>query len=95
MAQQQEWPEVMDTVVAQEFLTAELNGAAPTLGTLRNWGKPSWRRKNRSVVRSMKLPNCTRFRGRRKLVWSKERLKAWADYVRERAAPRAAKRRGE
>ena len=66
--------EVFDTKGAREYLLGKLGSLAPTVNTLNQWARPSWRRRNGAAIRRRRIPKPGRTGPRTRLLWARLEL---------------------
>lgn len=69
----------MSNEAAAAYLTARIGELAPSIHTLRQWARPSWRQKNPGAVRRRRIPRPGRTGKRGRVMWARAELDAYVD----------------
>ena len=86
-----EWPPVMATEDAVQYLESRIGRLAPTLSTLAGWARPSFRAANRELIERLKIPEGVRLD--KKVGWERDELERYADAVTDRVKAKARSQR--
>ena len=84
---------VLSTRQAAAYLKSRVDDLAPSLRTLQNWARPSWRDANTALVESAAIPSPARLAGVKRLAWSRASLDRWLECLAKRAEDAAKPKR--
>lgn len=76
---------VLSTKQAAAYLKSRVDDLAPSLRTLQNWARPSWRAANAELVESAAVPAPAKIPGVKRLAWSRASLDRWVERLAKRA----------
>lgn len=76
---------VLSTRQAADYLRSRVDDLAPSLRTLQNWARPSWREQNAALVAQAAIPMPARIPGVKRLAWAKTSLDRWVERLAKRA----------
>ena len=76
-----DWPAVMSTSDAAEYLQLRIGTLAPMETTLGGWARPSWQAANRARIENERIPIGVVVPGAKKVGWTRASLDRYADSI--------------